>query len=367
MKILIISRATFPMQDPRAFRTAELSEQLSKMGHDVTLYTVQSSYDYTSYMQKTGIVVKPIRMKFATILGDCSRKPSFIDRVLAKLFRKWLYYPDIEFMFRMKKILQEENDVDLLITIAQPHSIHWGVGFAKSKFGKKFPKVWVADCGDPFCGNAVRKWPNYMSYFEKKWCRQVDYITVPTEVSKEGYFPDFRDKIRVIPQGFDFSKTPIVEYKKNSIPTFIFTGSIYPERSPQRFMDYLLTLDIDYKFLLYMRSPFNKKYETLSNGKIKYMIGYGRAEIIKVCSQADFLINVRNPTSVQTPSKLIDYGIAKRPILDISNNFKEQEEFTHFINGDYTNQLKIQDLDVYKIENVAASFISLAKTSLNYD
>ena len=206
-----------------------------------------------------------------------------------------------------------------------------------------------------------------MSYFEKKWCRQVDYITVPTEASKEGYFPDFRDKIRVIPQGFDFSKTPIVEYKKNSIPTFIFTGLIYPERSPQRFMDYLLTLDIDYKFLLYMRSPFNKKYETLSNGKIKYMIGYGRAEIIKVCSQADFLINVRNPTSVQTPSKLIDYGIAKRPILDISNNFKEQEEFTHFINGDYTNQLKIQDLDVYKIENVAASFISLAKTSLNYD
>lgn len=362
MKILIISRTTFPMQKPRSFRTAELSEQLSKMGHDVTLYTVQGNYDYNSYMQKTGIVMKPIRMKYATLASDGSRKSGFIDKIMSKLFRRWLYYPDIEFMFRMKKILQEENDVDLLITIAQPHSIHWGVGFAKAKLGKKFPKVWVADCGDPFCGSPFSNWPKYMSYFEKKWCRQVDYITVPTEASKEGYFPEFRDKIRVIPQGFDFSKTPILEYKKNSIPTFIFTGTIHPGRSPKRFMDYLLTLDVDYKFLLYMHSPLDKKYETLSNGKIKYMIGYGRKDVIEACSQADFLINVKNISSVQTPSKLIDYGISKRPILEVSDDFKEEEEFSQFMKGIYDFQLQIKSLDSYKIENVAAGFVSLAKS-----
>lgn len=362
MNILIISRTTFPMQKPRSFRTAELSEQLAKMGHDVTLYTVQGKYDYTSYMQKTGIIMKPIRMKYATLASDGSRKSGFMDKVMTKLFRRCLYYPDIEFMFRMKKILQEENDVDLLITIAQPHSIHWGVGFAKAKLGKKFPKVWVADCGDPFCGSPFGNWPKYMSYFEKKWCRQVDYITVPTGTSKEGYFPEFRDKIRVIPQGFDFSKTPIMEYKKNSIPTFIFTGAIHPGRSPKRFMDYLLTLDIDYKFLLYMHSPLDKKYETLSNGKIKYMIGYGRKDIIKACSQADFLINVKNISSVQTPSKLIDYGISKRPILEVSDDFKEKEEFSQFMKGIYDSQLQIKNLDSYKIENVAARFVSLAKS-----
>ena len=350
------------MQKPRSFRTAELSEQLSKMGHDVTLYTVQGNYDYTSYMQETGIVMKPIHMKYATLASDGSCKSGFIDKVLVKLFRKWLYYPDIEFMFRMKKILQEEHDVDLLITIAHPHSIHWGVGFAKEKLGEEFPKVWVADCGDPFCGCPISKWPKYMSYFEKKWCRKVDFITVPTEASKEGYFPEFRDKIRVIPQGFDFSKTPIMEYKKNTIPTFIFTGAIHPGRSPKGFMDYLLTLDIDYKFLLYMHSPLDKKYEDLSNGKIKYMIGYGRSEIIKACSQADFLINVKNPSPVQTPSKLIDYGISKRPILEVSDAFEEKEEFGQFVRGVYDSQLIIKDLDSYKIENVAAGFVLLAKS-----
>lgn len=361
MNILIISHVTFPRQTPRAFRTAELSEYLAKNGHNVTLYTVHGDYDYTSYMEKTGIVLKPIPMKYATLAGLGNKKTSILNKIMAKMFRRWLYYPDIEFMFRMKKILQEEHDVDLLISIAQPHSIHWGVGAAKTKLGPKFPKVWIADCGDPFCGCPISKWPKYMSYFEKKWCRKVDFITVPTEASKDGYFPEFRDKIRVIPQGFDFSKTPIMEYKKNATPTFIFTGAIHYGRSPEKFMEYLLTLDIDYKFLLYMHSPLDKKYENLSHGKIKYMIGYGRAEIIKACSQADFLVNVKNPSPVQTPSKLIDYGIAKRPIFEISDDFTEKEEFAQFVNGDYTKQQKIQGLDAYKIENVAAAFLSLAE------
>ena len=126
-------------------------------------------------------------------------------------------------------------------------------------------------------------------------------------------------------------------------------------------MDYLLTLDVDYKFLLYMHSPLDKKYETLSNGKIKYMIGYGRKDIIMACSQADFLINVKNISSVQTPSKLIDYGISKRPILEVSDDFKEKEEFSQFMKGIYDSQLQIKNLDSYKIENVAAGFVLLAK------
>ena len=127
MKILIISRNTFPMQSPRAFRTQELSEQLVKMGHSVILYTVQGKYDYSSYMKETGIQLKPIIMKHSVSANDNTGRMSKVDRLFAKLFKKWFYYPDIEFVFRMKDILKAEANVDLLITIAQPHSIHWGV------------------------------------------------------------------------------------------------------------------------------------------------------------------------------------------------------------------------------------------------
>jgi hypothetical protein len=94
------------------------------------------------------------------------------------------------------------------------------------------------------------------------------------------------------------------------------------------------------------------------------MLGYGREDIIKACSQADFLINVKNPSSVQTPSKLIDYGIAGRPILDISNDFCEQKQFEEFCKRDYSHQHRIPDMEQYKIENVADQFIKLANNIL---
>lgn len=361
MKILIISRNTFPKQSPRAFRTAELSEQLVKMGHQVILYTVQGKYDYTKYMSETGVILKPIHTHHAVDSNDNTGKMSIVGRALKKVFGRLLYYPDIEFAFLIKKILRSEKDVDLLITIAQPHSIHWGVGLSKKSLGEKFPKHWIADCGDPFCGSPYGKWPKYMRRFEHKWCSQVDYITVPTENSKAAYFEEYQNKLRVIPQGFDFSKTPISEYKPNDVPTFIFTGTIHHGRSPKQFMDYLLTLNMDYKFLIYTHQTLGEEYVTKSGGKIEYKLGFGRKDIIRACSEADFLINVKNKSNVQTPSKLIDYGIANRPILDISDKFIEQKDFIDFVNGIYKAQLVIPCLDSYKIENVANKFISLVK------
>ena len=364
MKILIISRNTYPLQGPRAFRTQELSEELARRGHEVILYTVQGNYDYSSYAKEKSIAMHPIHTRHAVGANDGSGKMTMFDRVITKFFKRLFYYPDIEFVFRMEKILRAEQNVDLLITIAQPHSIHWGCGYAKKKLGNSFPKVWVADCGDPFCGSPFGKWPKYMKIFERKWCKEVNYITVPTKDSIEGYFPEFRKKIHVIPQGFDFSKTPVKEYKGNAVPTFIFTGTIHKGRSPEKFMDYLLSLETNYRFLLYMHSPLDKKYEDLSEGRIIYMLAYGRGEIIKACSQADFLINVKNPSTVQTPSKLIDYGIAGRPILDISNDFCEQKEFEEFCKGDFHNQHVLPDLEQYKIENVANHFVKLANKHL---
>lgn len=364
MKILIISRNTYPKQSPRAFRTAELSEQLVKFGHQLTLYTVQGKYDYTKYSAETGIIMKPIHTCHAVGSNDGTGKMGLVGRTLKKAFGRLLYYPDLEFVFLMKKILKAETDVDLLITIAQPHSIHWGVGLAKKSLGDIFPKKWIADCGDPFCGSPFGNWPKYMRYFEHKWCSQVDYITVPTENSKAAYFKEHQDKLRVIPQGFDFSKTPIAEYRANRVPTFIFTGTIHPGRSPKQFMDYLLTLEMDYKFLIYTHSSLGDEYVTRSGGKIEYRLGYCRTDIIMACSKADFLVNVKNPSLVQTPSKLIDYGISKRPILDVSDNFCEQEQFRQFLKGDFSTQLVINNLDDYRIENVAEKFVALAEKKL---
>lgn len=360
MKILIISRNTFPLQSPRAFRTAELSEQLAKMGHEVILYTVLGKYDYTQYQKETNVQIKDIKPILATANNDGVTRYTIIDKILYHSLHWLIEYPNIEFLFKLNSIIRKERDVDLLITIAVPHPIHWGATVAKRISRNYFPKCWVSDCGDPFYLNPFDRHPFYMKYLEKWWARSTDYITVPTESSKQGYFPEFHNKIRVIPQAFNFNKTPIAKYEKNPIPTFVFAGTFYPgKRDPYSFIEYLLKLDRDFKFIIYSKNGIRKDVLDLSNGKIECITTAGRKEVIWACSKADFLINITNLSTVQTPSKLIDYGIAKRPVLNISNNFEEEESFNEFLKGDYSHQAVLPDLARYDIEHVAKQFLNL--------
>lgn len=70
------------------------------------------------------------------------------------------------------------------------------------------------------------------------------------------------------------------------------------------------------------------------------------------CGKTDFILNVTNPSNVQAPSKLIDYGITNRPVLHIDNNYNNCAVFLKFYEGDYTSDHKIDFLDNYHIEKV---------------
>lgn len=362
MKILIISNYAYPAQGPRAFRTTELAEQLVKMGHEVVLYTVLGKYDYSLYEKETGIQMRDINTRFATSANDGTIRYNLFDRFMFHYFHRLLMWPQCEFHFIMDRIIKENPNMDMLITIAYPHSIHSGAARAKKKYPDIFPKTWICDCGDPYMLSPFVNAPKYMKRFEDMWCSECDYIAVPTSESYKGYYEQYWDKIRVIPQGFNFDKTPIAEYKKNKVPTFLFMGSIYPGvRDPHAFMDYLLKFERPYKFIMMMSTPLEERYVKESNGQIEYIVGKGRKEVVWECSKADFLINVTNPSTVQTPSKLIDYGIANRPILDISTDFSDPATFLQFYKGNYDGKHVISSLDDYKIENVARQFVELSK------
>ena len=362
MNILIIANHTFPKQGPRAFRTAELSEQLASMGNRVVLYTVHGKYDYTNYEIETGVIMRNIKTYFATDANDGTHRYNLFDKVMTKYLHRLIVWPQCEFHFCINKIIKDNPNMDLLITIAHPHSIHSGAARAKRRHPDIFPKTWICDCGDPFMLNPFMKAPHYLKRYEDMWCSECNYIAVPTDSSYKGYYEQYWDKIRVIPQGFKFERTPIATYKPNNIPTFLFVGTIYPGvRDPHAFMDYLLTLDKPYKFKMMMRTPLEERYITDSNGQIEYITGKGRKEVVWECSKADFLINICNPTSVQSPSKLIDYGIADRPILDIDNNFSDPTSFLQFYQGDFLGKHEIHNIDQYKIEHVAQQFLDLVK------
>src|SRR5699024_8889428 len=175
---------------------------------------------------------------------------------------------------RVKKALKDESGYDLLISIAVPHPVHWGVAWARSK-ENPIATTWAADCGDPFMGadlDTFNKWFHF-KYFEKYFCRKADFVTVPMEDAKKGYYPEFRNKIEVIPQGFNFEEVKInpSSYSKNHKPTFAYAGSFIPgRRDPRPFLDYLVSLRRNFKFILYTKNlaliePWLQK----SNGRIE--------------------------------------------------------------------------------------------------
>ncbi len=367
MNILIISWLLTPATTPRAFRTTELAVALSKMGHNVTVYANIGKQDYSEFMQKTGVKVCPIKMRFPMLNSSGEYRYAFFDMVCNKLLKDIVLFPFIEFLWKVPAIIKKEaRTTDLLITIAYPHPIHWGCALSKKMYSDIFPKCWISDCGDPFMGNQASKPLPYFKYFEKWWGGQTDYITIPIEDGRDGYYPEVQDKIRVIPQGFDFGATPLTHYKKNQVPTFIYAGLLIPEyRDITEFLQYLSTLDFDFKFIMYTQSPIDEMFKQKLGDKLEIRTYIPRKDLVYMLSTADFLINIRNKNQIQSPSKLIDYAISKRPILSISTKFEEQEHFEEFIKGDYSHQTVVENIDDYRIENVASKFLDIANQHLS--
>ena len=365
MNILVITQHIFPIQTPRSIRSTELIKELARRGHKLTVYAVLGDYDYRHFEQKYNLKVKniPIHWELAPYNSDGTAKRNFIDKVTGRLFRKF-EFPLMEFYRRIPGIIKSEKPFDALISIAAPHHIHWGCARAKAKYPQQFPKVWIADCGDPFMKNGTSKehLPFFAKY-ERAFCKECDYITVPIENAKAAYYPEFRDKIRVIPQGFDFNLNAVGQTSvKNDVPTFAFAGMFYADiRNPRLFLEYLSSVQNDFRFVVYTRfdsllSDFKEKL----GDRLIVKSPIPRSELIEELRKMDFLVNISNANSPnQLPSKLIDYGIAGRPILDINPQNPDKKQIDAFLSGDYSTALRIENLHDYHITNVVDKFEKL--------
>lgn len=362
-KILIISRTIFPKLVPRAHRATELAKELARQGNEVTLAAVLGKYNYTRFQEETGIRVCDLGMSgFEWINSD--REPKSISiwrKVVVFILRRWFAFPDILLGKRTAHFLKKCEHYDRLITIAIPYSIHWGATYAKRHYLNLRDTIWISDCGDPFMGNPMSRQPFYFKYVEKLWCRTTDFISVPTELAIDGYYPEFKFKIRIIPQGFVFDHSLVANYHKNPVPTFAYSGMVYPhKRDPRHFLEYLKKRGGEFKFVVYSsKQDLFEPYKASLGDKLELRSYIPHDQLIHELSKMDFVINIRNESSVQVPSKLIDYYLTNRPILEISSAFNEDDTFEEFCREDYHSQLVIEEPQRFNITNVAKAFAEL--------
>jgi hypothetical protein len=367
--ILIVCKAFYPENTPRSFRATELAKEFARQGHRVTVLTNEKDYNITEFLEENNIRLESFgRLKFRQLtkskwpcIGDFKRK---FGRLLFMLFS----YPDIEISWRLKNYLKNINDYDLMISIAVPYPIHWGVAWARFK-GHRIAKTWVADCGDPYFGNTLESFriPFYFAYLEKWFSRETDFITIPFESLREKFFKEFHSKIRIIPQGFNLEEIHILKEEiHNDKPTFAYAGGVALRgiRSPIKFIEYIISLDREFEFHIFCSSgiDFLIPYASKSKGRIILYDNIPRNSLLPKLSTMDFLVNLlsENSLSVQIPSKLIDYALAGRPILNINPSEPDLSKINEFMNGKYTNAFQVPNIERYNIKSVTDQFLSLS-------
>lgn len=362
-RILIVSAHFYPQNSPRANRATELAKEFARQGHEVKVLTVFDKEDYKNIASEFGISIANLgNLKWKSpVFGD-SKVGFIITRALYRLLSLSFEFPDIELAFLVKNALKLEKKYDLMISIAVPYPVHWGVAACRQS-DHQIAKVWVADCGDPYMGcqtDSFRKF-FYFKYIEKWFMRKADYISIPIESAKAGYYSEFHHKIKIIPQGFRIE--PINGANRpfeNSVPTFAYAGGFIPKiRDPRPFLDHILKIEKNFKFIIFTKTPeLIDPYKSLLNGKMEVRNYLPRIQLLEYLVKMDFLINFDNNTGIQLPSKLIDYALVNRPILNIKAPLNVAM-IDEFFKGDYSNKLDIPNIDQYNIENVACQFANL--------
>jgi hypothetical protein len=366
--ILLVSSAFYPELSPRSFRATELAKEFYRQGHEVTVISKYRNHDYRDFLASFPIKLKMWGRNSFPAMPQYSRKPfSTLGRALSRFLMLLFEYPGIEEMIKVNKMLKSESEFDLMISFAVPYPVHWGVAWASS--GKqRIAKTWIADCGDPYMFARLDsfKKPFYFKFLEVNFCRKCDCISIPFKEMQNQFYPQFVSKIKVIPQGFNLKEIVLCEEKPdNNRSVFIFAGSIIPgKRDLALFLDFLSSVSIDFLFIVYTnQKDWYRKYKEALGEKL-LLNGYiDRLALLFEMSKADFLVNVDtvldNQANIEAvPSKLIDYALSNRPILNISSSNLDKEMVLEFLNKNYSRQ-RVIDKSAYDITKVALKFLEL--------
>ena len=287
---------------------------------------------------------------------------------------KWANYLMGGNEFRHSKMISKalyiDDDTDMVIAISFPFQCILGASYYLKEHKPSKQGVLIAESSDPHYGNNRALW---FKYIDKNAYSRFDYLTVPTPVAIPAYEGLVqKDKIRVIPQGFNFDNVRLYTGKRTAPVKFAYSGSFFQGiRNPEFLFSYLNDQDMDYEFhwfMLYEEAQWIEMLERYPNlnGKTYRYTSLDRDSLIFELSKMDFLINIENSTATQRPSKVIDYALTGRPILSFNKDNFEEQKLKDYLTGNYHDSMKV-DLSQYDIKNVTKQFLDLyeEKTGLS--
>jgi glycosyltransferase involved in cell wall biosynthesis len=353
-RILIVSFQYWPALSARSFRWTALAERWASEGRDVRIVCARSP-DRPAFETVKGVRVHRVGPAWMESLrgaaqpagGRAESDRGAIRRMATAAARAiWhaVYWPDTSctwyFAARAKaRELIAAGAPQALVTVSPTFTaVAAGRSLARDP-GRGFH--WLIDLGDPFSfsdeapPNNFRLYGRLNTRFERGCFAGADSISVTTSETRDRYaalFPESAGKIAVIPPLVDLPETggPAARPPRSDRRRLVFLGRLYPSiRRP----DYLLSL-----FASLADAPGGERYELhffgeswqceadfAPHGRMlgRSLFVHGavpRERALAEMRSADVLVNIGNDTRYQLPSKIVEYAMTGRPILNIVPN-----------------------------------------------
>jgi len=337
-EILIVSYHFYPDINPRSFRATELAKELTKMGHNVSVFTKNKTH-----LDDIKVIVPQTKSIF-----------------LNKIFK----VKTLAFAFDAYNSIPQNTKYDLIISIGLPISNHIGTFLYKKYSNQNKNLKIIADYGDPYYTKFGGFKEKILRNLEKFILKEFDCLTIPIVDAIPVYTKIIdENKIQVIPQGINYKDIKVVNYSKNKYTTFAYAGLFYKDiRNPKVLLDYLVSINTNFRFIIYTNFNHPDNMEILESyieklgDKLIINSIVPREECIYELSKADFLIYQNNSVQVQKSSKIIDYMITNRPYFTFDQNNFDEKVFDNYLNGKYSDSVldyeeKLKEFDINHIAN----------------
>ena len=376
MRIAILTAVFHPELHPRAFRAYELAKEYAKQGHEVEVFLLTriKGFDYKQLGENLHIKITILPL----YIRELGAQNVFQQTNPLLRWIHWGYRCLLEYFLAgnlfaystriAEHLKQTMKEKDMVIALSTPFMDLLGL----AKYVHQLPNntekktTYIADSGDPFYYSQQTKRALYFKWIEKWVYRHFDYLSIPTSDAIPAYAPLIPiEKIKIIPQAFNMRDVNLAPTLASNIPTFAYAGVFYQDiRNPEFLFKHLCTLTEDFRFHVYLRhrdphiTSILNKYQQQLGEKLIIHYSVERTELLYQLSECHFLINISNTTTTQLPSKLIDYGITRRPVYSFDKQSFDPLVFNAFIHADYTHAMEI-DIRPYDIEVVTKQFIEL--------
>ena len=415
-KVLIITYYWPPSGGAGVQRWLKFAKFLPEFGWEPVILTVDP--EYAAYPAIDSSLVKelpenisvhktPATDWFRIYSSDKSKVPSAgfaanpqtsLKGKISRFVRGNFFIPDPrkgwnKFAFRKACDLIEKEKIVTIVTTSPPHSTQL-IGL---KLKNKYPGIkWIADLRDPWTDIYYydQFYPTWISRkidagYERKVLRKADRIISVGSLLKElfaGKLADIRNKIDVIPNGYDEADFKDLKPVELKLFTITYVGTLSEKYPLKGFLDAISELrkNRDFRLRFVGKYPDNIMEQIKNSGtgeKVEFIAYAPHGEAISYMVNSSLLLLIipeSGDNRLIITGKIYEYIAAKKPILclgpengeaaniisklnnGISLYYTDSEKIKSYIQGSMDNPVILNnDPSEYSRRNLTGKLASL--------